>query len=176
MVWMLAFAAAFSNTIVAWNFPLLGYQENAPKRKLDAPPQPSVFFKPNDVLYDVTPGPSTEALPESKLDWLIWNETAGLTIGKGSWQALYLHADTIRPEKMVSAARVVFEVYEFPAGTQVAADAAPACSFSAVARNGKPFILKQTSGPWRIEVEATPHINEWEIEDDLRFSTGFHCV
>ncbi|GAA5116796.1 hypothetical protein JIN84_18425 [Luteolibacter yonseiensis] len=174
ILWLLAIAAAHSNSIIAWNYPLAGYQEGGPKRKLDAPPEPSVFFSQGDILHDITPPvPAVKDKPDTKLDWLIWNETSGLIVSKGPWQAIYMFADTVRMGEVLSSAKVIVDVFELAEGKQATKDARPACSFSVVARNGKPVTLKQTSGPWNIDFEAVPHINEWHVDEEIRFSTRF---
>lgn len=169
----MALAAAYSNSIIAWNFPLAGYQEGWSKRRLDAPPEPSAFFNEGDVLYDIPQQDAADKTsPDSKPDWLIWNETSGMMVGKGSWQALYLLADKLRTDGLPMSPKVTFAVFEFPAGEQVAADAVPTCSFSVVSHSGNQFTLKQTSGPWKIELEGEVYRGEFKLQDDIRIDSA----
>jgi hypothetical protein len=177
ILWLLALATAYPNDIVAWNYPLSGYQDGGLKRKLDAPPESSVFFKQDDVLHDITPpAADMEEQPDKKLDWLVWNETSGLIVGKGPLQALYLLAGKLRTDELPLIPKMTLDVFEIAAGGQVAADAIPSCSLSAVSRSGSPFVLKQTSGPWSIELEGEVSCGESKLQDDIRMDSEFSLV
>lgn len=112
LAWLALSLWAQASVTVGWKVPIEffapDYETSSLVRKLEQPPGESPFFRPGDVLWDVSKARSwpTEADPfepaeadpfepaddpggeagDWKGDWAVWNARSGMVVARGSWE------------------------------------------------------------------------------------------
>lgn len=116
VLWLCMLSAGHAAEVISWRLPLEKYAPEGTKAegviRLAQPPETSVFFRPEDELWDISKVDSADAKAQG-LDWLVWNATSNRLVAKGEMLAIRrLHH---RMEVWRTPVRVKLHCEVFPA-------------------------------------------------------------
>lgn len=154
---------ASAGEIVSWKLPL----SRIPDLTLQAPgvarcqaiPEPSVFFREGDELWDLSKamprrppeesgsGEDRPLQTKAPLDWIVWNASSGRIVAKANWSGLWQLHQQLDAAHLPVQCRIQVDSYPMPADGTPPADAAPpAASLSVIARSGGEFEAATKTG------------------------------
>ncbi len=172
-VWVFGLLFSGAAEIVAWKVPLSAYLDSGLRaegiRKTERAPEMSPFFGENDELWDLKEVSGHDA-PRIKTSpaWIVWNETTGRLIAKGSWKELSeIHASLDKEDLEMQRCRITLEILETKDSTvPPATDAKPLLEMDFMTRPNM-----RTTGTWSIPRMSAEYDAESSFEPGIPYIT-----
>ncbi|WAC17782.1 hypothetical protein OVA24_11060 [Luteolibacter sp. SL250] len=151
------FCACRAAEVVAWKAPLERYVtggvEGKGVAKLGNAPEESIFFRPQDELWDLSKVDAPD-VRDAALDWLVWNATSGRVVAKGSKSAMRRLHQRMVVWEMPFRVRLLYEIFPAVAEREFSGRGEPVASCTVAQENGSRARNDGQTGKGKLQVEA----------------------